>query len=133
MSSTCLASSLHSGSTDLEELRVNPSVAEGAVAQLEGAQSRIKGLMLADLASVVLLGQDTLARGDARREVTTTLSTIDIKLRNKGLAVRLGALELLLLLIGRRMTSKELEGKVLILLTLLCSQCFQPFKLDKGL
>ena len=133
MSSTCLASSLHSGSTDLEELRVNPSVAEGAVAQLEGAQSRIKGLMLADLASVVLLGQDTLARGDARREVTSTLPTIDIELRNKGLAVRLGALELLLLLIGRRMTSKELEGKVLILLTLLCSQCFQPFKLDKGL
>ena len=103
------------------------------MAQLEGAQSRIKGLMLADLASVVLLGQDTLARGDARREVTTTLPTIDIELRNKGLAVRLGALELLLLLIGRRMTSKELEGKVLILLALLCSQCFEPFKLDKGL
>ena len=133
MSSTCLASSLHSGSADLEELRVNPSVAEGAVAQLEGAQSRIKGLMLADLASIVLLGQDTLARGDTGREVTTTLPTIDIELRNKGLAVRLGALELLLLLIGRRMTSKELEGKVLILLTLLCSQCFQSFKLDKGL
>ena len=57
-------------------------MAEGAVAQLEGAQSRIKGLMLADLASVVLLGQDTLARGDTRREMTTTLPTIDIELRN---------------------------------------------------
>ena len=54
--------------------------------------------------------------------MTTTLPTIDIELRNKGLAVRLGALELLLLLIGRRMTSKELEGKVLILLALLWSQ-----------
>ena len=57
-------------------------MAESAVAQLEGAQSRIKGLMLADLASVVLLGQDTLARGDTCREVTTTLPTIDIELRN---------------------------------------------------
>ena len=89
--------------------------------------------MLADLASVVLLGQNTLARGDTRREVTTTLPTIDIELRNKGLTVRLGALELLLLLIGRRMTSKELESKVFILLALLWSQCFQPFKLDKRL
>ena len=133
MSCTCLASALQSAGADLEELRVNPSVAEGAVAELEGAQSRIKGLMLADLASVVLLSQDTLARCYAWREVTATFPTIDIELRNEGLAVRLRALEFLLLLVGRRMSSKELEGKVFILLSLLCSQCFEPLKLDKGL
>ena len=88
--------------------------------------------MLADLASVVLLSQDTLARGYAWREVTATLPTIDIELRNEGLAVGLRALELLLLLVGRRMSSKELEGKVFILLSLLRSQCFKPLKLDKG-
>ena len=77
--------------------------------------------MLADLACVVLLGQDTLARGDTRREVTTTLPTIDIELRDEGLAVGLRTFELLLLLVSRRMPSKELEGQVLILLSLLWS------------
>lgn len=65
--------------------------------------------------------------------MTTTLPTIDIELRNEGLAVGLGALELLLLLVGRWVPSKELESKVFILLALLWSECFEPFKLDKGL
>ena len=89
--------------------------------------------MLADLASVVFFSQDTLARSDAWREVTTTLPTIYIEFCNKGLAIGFGALELLFLLISRRMSSKELEGKIFVLLTLLCSQRFEPFKLDKGL
>ena len=108
-------------------------MAESAVAELEGSQSRIKGLMLADLASVVFLSQDTLARSDAWREVTTTLPAIYIEFCNEGLAVGFGALKLLFLLVGRWMSSKELEGKILVLLTLLCSQRFEPFKLDKGL
>ena len=89
--------------------------------------------MLADLASVVLLGQDTLARGNAWREMTATLAAVDIELGYEGLAVGLGTLELLFLLVGRRVSSKELESKVLVLLALLWSQRFEPFKLDEGL
>lgn len=103
--------------------------------------------MLARLASVVLLGKDTLARGDARREVTATLTAtrltksskyavrvsrmVHLQLSDEGLAVRFGALELLFLAVCRWMATKELECKVLVVLSLLRSQRFKSLKLDK--
>ena len=66
--------------------------------------------MLANLAGIVLLGQDGLSTGNAWAEMTATLSTTGIKLRDEGLAAGLRALELLLLRIGRRMPTEQLEG-----------------------
>ena len=42
--------------------------------------------MLANLASVVLLGEDTLARGDAAAELTAALLARDIVLINQSVA-----------------------------------------------
>ena len=66
--------------------------------------------MLANLAGIVLLGQDGLSTGNAWAEMTATLSTAGIKLRDEGLAAGFRALELLLLRIGRRMPTEQLEG-----------------------
>lgn len=66
--------------------------------------------MLANLAGIVLLGQDGLSTGNTRAEMTATLSTTGIKLRDEGLAAGFRALELLLLRIGRRMPTEQLEG-----------------------
>ena len=77
-----------------------------AMAEFECPEGRLKSLMLAYLAGVVLLGEDTLTRGDTGREVTTALTTVDVKLCDHSLTVRLRALELLLLLIGWRMSTE---------------------------
>ena len=61
-------------------------MAESAMAQLECAKSRLKRLMLANLAGIVLFGKDTLATGNARREVTTTFAAACLILSNEGLA-----------------------------------------------
>lgn len=109
------------------------SVAQGAMAELECPQGRLQGLVLARLARVVLLSQDALAGRDTGREVTATLATIDVVLSDEGLAAGLGALELLLLLVGRWMPAEELEGKVLVLFSLLRCERLKSLKLDKGL
>ena len=62
------------------------------------------------VAGIVLLGQDGLSTGNTRAEMTATLSTTSIKLRDEGLAAGFRALELLLLRIGRRMPTEQLEG-----------------------
>lgn len=80
------------------------------MAKLKSAEGGLKGLMLASLAGVVLLGQDGLATGDARAEMTAALTAVDIKLSDQGLAAGLGALELLLLGVGRWMATEQLEG-----------------------
>ena len=49
-------------------------MAQRAVAKLESPQGRLQGLMLANLASIVLLGKDALTRSYAAREVTATLA-----------------------------------------------------------
>ena len=89
--------------------------------------------MLASLASVVLLGQNRLSTGNARAEMTATLSTIYVKFSDQGLTAGFRALELLLLLIGRWMSTEKLEGQVLILFSLLRSQCFKSLELDESL
>ena len=81
--------------------------------------------MLARLARVVLFSKDTLARSNARGEVTATLSARSIKLSDECLATALWTLELLLLLVGWGMATEKLEGKVLVLLSLLGSHCFK--------
>ena len=97
-------------STLLQELRLNLSMAECAMTKFQGAQSRFKGLMLASLAGVVFFGQNGLSTGNTWAEVTATLSTINVKLGDQCLTARLRAFELLLLSIGRRVPSEELEG-----------------------
>ena len=42
--------------------------------------------MLANLAGIVLFGEDTLATGDARREVTATFAAAGLIFSNEGLA-----------------------------------------------
>ena len=88
--------------------------------------------MLANLASVVLLGEDTLARGDAAAEFTAALLARDIVLINQSVAAGLGAVELFLLGIGRWMPAEKLECQVLILLALLLCQPLKAFKLHES-
>ena len=57
-----------------QELGIDLAVAQGAVAQFERTQGRLEGLMLADLAGVVFLGQDALPASNTRREVAATLT-----------------------------------------------------------
>ena len=64
--------------------------------------------------------------------MTSTLAATGVKLGDGGLAARLGALEFLLRSIGWWMASKQLEGKVFVLLSLLRSQCVEPLKFDEG-
>ena len=66
--------------------------------------------MLANLAGIVLLGQDGLSTGNTWAEMTSALSATGVELRDEGLAAGLRALELLLLRIGRRMPTEQLEG-----------------------
>ena len=108
-------------------------MAQRAVAKLESPQGRLQGLVLASLASVVLLGKDALARGYAAREVTAALAARDIILGDERLAARLWTLELSLLRVGRRMPAEQLESQVFVLFALLLGQRFESFKLDKGL
>ena len=89
--------------------------------------------MLAYLARVVFLCQDALAASDTGREVAATLAARGIELRDEGLAARLRAFELLLLSIGRRVTSEKLEGEILILFTLLRRHILKTFQLDESL
>ena len=89
--------------------------------------------MLANLAGIVLFGQDGLSTGDTWAEMTATFSATGVELRDEGLAAGLRTLELLLLRIGGRMPTEKLEGQVLILLSLLRSERFKALKLDKGL
>jgi len=70
---------------------------------------------------------------DAGAKVTATLTTIDVKLGDQGLAARLWALELLLLRVSWWMATEKLEGQVLVLLPLLRSQTLQPLKFHEGL
>ena len=65
--------------------------------------------------------------------MTATLATVDVELGDECLTARLGTLELLFLLIRGWMSAKELEGQILILLSLLLSQRLQPLQLDEGL
>ena len=106
-------------------------MAKCAVTQLEGAKRLLKSLMLASLTSVVLLGQNTLTRGNARREVTAALSAIDVILGDEGLAAGLGALEFLLLLVRWWMSAKKLECQVFILVSLFLRQLFESLELDE--
>ena len=108
-------------------------MAKRAVAQFKRAKRLLQSLMLARLASVVLLSQDALARGDARREMTAAVATINVELSDESVAAGLGALLLLLLLVGRRVSAEELEGKVFVLRALLRRQRLEPLKLDEGL
>ena len=108
-------------------------MAQRAMTKFERAKGRLKSLMLAGLASVVLFGQDGLSTGDTRAEMTATLATVNVELGDQGLAAGLGALELLLLLISRWMATEQLEGQVLVLLSLLRSQCLQPLELHESL
>ena len=108
-------------------------MAQRAVAKLESPQGRLQGLMLANLASIVLLGKDALARSYAAREVTAALAARDIILGDERLAVRFWTLELSFLRVGWRMPAEQLESQVFILLSLLLGQRFESFKLDKGL
>ena len=117
----------------LQELRLYLAMAQRAMTKFERAKGRLKSLMLAGLASVVLFGQDGLSTGDTRAEMTATLATVNVELGDQGLAAGLGALELLLLLISRWMATEQLEGQVLVLLSLLRSQCLQPLELHESL
>ena len=103
------------------------------MAKLQSSQCRLKRLVLARLARVVLFSKDTLARSNARGEVTATLSARSFKLGYECLATALWTLELLLLLIGWRMTTEKLECKVLVLLSLLGSHRIKSLQFDKGL
>lgn len=49
-----------------------------AVLELKVVQFTFQRLMLASLASIVLLCQDALTAGNARREMTAAISAIDI-------------------------------------------------------
>lgn len=128
-----LASITVAGRVLLQELRLNLAVAQCAMTKFERAKGRLKSLVLASLASVVLFGQDGLSTGDARAEMTTALATVYVELGDQGLAARFRTLEFLLLLVCRWMATEKLEGQVLVLLSLLWSQCIQPLKLNKGL
>ena len=107
-------------------------MAKSAMAELQSPQGRLKSLMLADLASVVLLGEDALARGNAAAEVTTALSARDIVLGDEGVAAGLGTLVFRLLWISRRVPAKQLECQVLVLIALLLRQTLQPLKFHEG-
>jgi hypothetical protein len=80
------------------------AMTQSAMAQLETRQSLVQCLVLAYLASVVILGQDALTRGYARREVTAALSATRIIVRNDCIAVRLWTLDLILVRVYRRMS-----------------------------
>ena len=108
-------------------------MAQRAVAQLESAQGRLKGLVLANLARVVLLGKNTLSAGDAGREMTSAFAAARVILRDQSLAARLWTLELVLLVVGGRVAAKELEGQVLVLLVLLLGKRLKPLQLHEGL
>ena len=108
-------------------------MAQRAVAQLESAQGRLKGLVLANLARVVLLGKNTLSAGDAGREMTSAFAAARVILRDQSLAARLWTLELILLIVGGRVAAKELEGQVLVLLVLLLGKRLKPLQLHEGL
>ena len=79
-------------------------MAKRAVFKLEVEKFAFESLVLAGLASVVLLREDALAASDARREVAATLSAVDIILCNARLAVFLGAIEFFFLLVDGRMS-----------------------------
>ena len=128
-----LGSVADAGCALLQELGVYLSVAERAVAELEGAEGGLKCLVLANLACVVLLGKDALAAGYARREVTAALSAVDVVLGDQRLAARLWTLELSLLVVCGRVAAEQLERQVLVLLVLLRCQSLQSLKLHKGL
>jgi hypothetical protein len=53
-------------------------MAKSAVLDWQQSELGFQSLVLACLASVVLLREDALAGGDTRREVATTVATVDI-------------------------------------------------------
>jgi hypothetical protein len=57
---------------------IDLAVTERAMLELEVLEFRLKSLMLASLASVVLFGQDTLATGYTRTEVTSTFLAVNV-------------------------------------------------------
>ena len=67
----CTLTWTHLGDVDL-------TMTECAMLEAQLVQLREQSLMLADLASVVVLQEDTLTRGDTGREVTTTFAAVDV-------------------------------------------------------
>ena len=82
----------------------------------------LESLVLACLASVVLLLEDTLTRSYARREVTATLITVYVELAYHRVTITLRTLHLLTRPVRRRMPREELDRQILIARTLLLSQ-----------
>ena len=107
------------------------AVAQRAVLQVQVLQLSVQRLVLARLARVVRLRQDRLPRGNARREVTATLTAARIKLRNLGLARALRTLQHRSSPVNRRIPREQLNREQLVLFPLLLCQIRQPFKLDK--
>ena len=58
--------------------KVDFSMTKRTVLQLEIVKFTLKCLVFASLASIVLLGENTLATCDARREMTATFSAVDV-------------------------------------------------------
>jgi hypothetical protein len=59
-------------------VEVDLAVTKGAVLEAQLIQLWEKSLMLAGLTSVVILQEDTLARGNAGGEVTAAVPTVDV-------------------------------------------------------
>ena len=85
------------------DARVNLAVAQRAMFEAQRLEFCLESLVLACLASVVLLLEDTLTRSYARREVTATLITVDVELAYHRVTITLRTLHLLTGPVRRRM------------------------------
>lgn len=111
---------------------VDLRVAQRAVLQLKVLQLLVQGLMLADLARVVLLLKDAHATGNAWRVMSSTLLASDVKLVDEVATLR--TVELLLFLrIVRGESREQVDSQKLIGLPLLLGDRIKSLKLVQRL
>ena len=101
--------------------------------ETERLEFLLESLMLASLASVVLLGKDALTRGYACREVTAAFATIDVELSDHCATVTLRALHCLAGPVGGWMPREQLDRQVFVVLALLLRQVWKPLQLHECL
>lgn len=98
--------------------------------EFEVLELLVKSLMLADLAHVVLFLKDAHATCNAWREMSATLLATDIKFIDDSIA--LWTVELLLLLVIRRVPGEQVDGQKFVCLSLILGDGIKHLQLDQG-
>lgn len=113
-------------------VEVDLAVAESAVLETQLVQLGQEGLVLANLTSVEVLQEDTLARSNAGREVRATVATVDVVVINLSVAAALRAVELLVRDVDWRLPREKLDGKSFISFSFNLREFGKSLQFDEG-